>query len=69
MSQVVSVDPAQCGLDNSQNLYFYGNLRDASKFANKRVIAISGYVNGLAEGSIEMYEDQHRDYGFGVWKK
>lgn len=69
MSQVISVDPAQCGLDNSQNLYFYGNLRVASKFANKGVIAISADVNGPAEGSTKMCEDQHRDYGFGVWNK
>ena len=69
MSQVVWVHAARCGLDNSQNVYFYGNLGAASKFGKKGVIAIAGDVNGHIEGSAEIYEDQHRGYEFGVWNK
>ena len=104
MAQVLWVDAAWCGLDNSQNVYFYGNLSTASKFGKKGVIAIAGDVilkvvlkfmkinievtvlefriregkvlwtfgsyshsrRRHTEGSAEIYEDQHRGYGFGV---
>ena len=44
MAQVLWVDAAWCGLDHSQNVYFYGNLSTASKFGKKGVIAIAGDV-------------------------
>ena len=69
MSQVISADAAQYGLGNSQNAYLYGNLSAASKFGKKEVTAMAGDFNGHAEDSAEIYEDQHRGYGFGVWNK
>ena len=36
MAQVLWVDAAWCGLDNSQNVYFYGNLSTASKFPQEK---------------------------------